>query len=457
MFPIRVSHTPLVLMLLLSPPSLRTAEACFCGAIQPCEAVGSADAVFVGTVMERARESAGGNLQWTVHRFAVSEVLLGKVEPTVTLVPLGRPSAEELALSVSEARGWNALNSCDYGFEVGRQYLVYATRAADGRLTTGACAGTKPIALAAADLEYIASLREVETAAVRISIQRIQRDAQVRSRTNGVPAAGIPVSISGRPTNITLRTDAEGKLDARLPAGDYTILPMTPDSVHVPGGSRRISVPAQGCAPLVFHLVSNGRIEGRVVREDGSAVRRISVGVIPADVPDFAIVNGYLSGWIGPQTMTDDGGRFTLEAVLPGSYLLAVNPRLRYAWPSLYATTYFPGVSERHDARLIEIRDGERKTGVTIRVTSMPEATISGRVVFADGHPVAAADLTVVVADNPGHVIASGTTNRQGAFRLRVLRGATYIVRARTGTGEGTETRIYVNQPADDVLLSISR
>ena len=53
-------------------------------------------------------------------------------------------------------------------------------------------------------------------------------------------------------------------------------------------------------------------------------------------------------------------------------------------------------------------------------------------------------------------VVALGTTDRQGTFRLPVIRGAAYIVRARTRTGEA-ETRIYVNESIDGVLLSIHR
>jgi hypothetical protein len=154
--------------------------------------------------------------------------------------------------------------------------------------------------------------------------------------------------------------------------------------------------------------------------------------------------------------VTDDRGRFHIEGILPGSYLLAVNPRVRFATQLLYATTYFPGVSERKDARSIVIGDGQRIAAATIRVTSMPESTITGRVVFDDGSPASRADLRVVVAEYPDQVVALGTTDRQGTFRLPVIRGAAYIVRARTPTGEA-ETRIYVNESIDGVLVSIHR
>ena len=87
----------------------------------------------------------------------------------------------------------------------------------------------------------------------------------------------------------------------------------------------------------------------------------------------------------------------------------------------------------------------------------MPESTITGRIIFNDGRPVAGADLAVLVAEYPEYVVASGTTDRQGTFRLPVIRGAAYIVRARTRTGNEAETRIYVNESTNGVLLTIHR
>lgn len=445
-------HGVLVLLLLLSPLGQRMAEACFCGVIQPCEAIAWADVVFVGRVVENAQEKADGNLLWNVSRLSVTKTLVGTLGPSVTMVPLGRPDPEDVTASLHQAPHlWTGRNSCDYGFAVGKEYLVYARRAPNGRWTTGLCSGTKPIAEAAADLEYLANHRNGAPRSLQVSIHRIERDQTLRDKTKGVSAAGIPVVITGRSTNITVKTNAEGKVGVQLPSGDFTIRPLVSDKTRVSGGPQRVFLPAQGCVPVMFQLISNGRIEGRVIREDGSAVRLVAVGVIPTDVN-----SRHISDTLAPRAVTDDRGRFHIEGILPGSYLLAVNPRVRFATQLLYATTYFPGVSERKDARVIEIGDGQRITDATIRVTSMPESTIAGRVVFEDGRPVPRAELRVVVDEYPDQVVALGTTDRQGTFRLPVIRGAAYVVRARTRTGEA-ETRIYVNESLDGVLLSINR
>lgn len=452
MVSIRGLRAVLVLLLLLSPVGQRVAEGCFCGVIQPCEAIAWAEAVFVGRVVERVQEKIDGNLLGPVYRLSVTKTLVGTLEPSVTMVPLGRPDPESVTASLREAPHlWTGRNSCDYDFAVGKEYLVYARRAPNGRWTTGHCTGTKPIAEAVGDLEYLANHRNGAPRSLQISIQRTERDQFLRDKANSVPAPAIPVAISGRSTNITVKTNAEGKVDVRLPPGEYTIRPLVSDRMIVPGGSKRVSVPAQGCVPVVFQLINNGRIEGRVIREDGSAVRLVAVGVIPTDVN-----SRYISDTLAPRAVTDDRGRFHIEGILPGAYLLAVNPRVRFATQLIYATTYFPGVSERKDARPIEIGDGQRITDATIRVTSMPESTIAGRVVFDDGRPAPRAELRVVVAEYPDQVVALGTTDGTGTFQLSVIRGAAYIVRARTRTGEA-ETRIYVNESMDGVLLSINR
>jgi hypothetical protein len=64
-------------------------------------------------------------------------------------------------------------------------------------------------------------------------------------------------------------TDADGKLDVQVPPGDYTITPVVPETIRVYGAPFRTSVHARGCAPVQFSVVSNGRIEGRIVQRAG--------------------------------------------------------------------------------------------------------------------------------------------------------------------------------------------
>src|SRR5215217_8920890 len=81
----------LTLLFLVTPVLLRTAAACSCGANPPCAAVWRADAVFIGTVVDRTPERVGGSLSWTVHKIAVSQTFRGSVDSFITLVPGNRP------------------------------------------------------------------------------------------------------------------------------------------------------------------------------------------------------------------------------------------------------------------------------------------------------------------------------------------------------------------------------
>lgn len=447
----------LTLLFLVAPVLLRTAAACSCGANPPCAAVWRADAVFVGTVVDRTPERVGGSLSWTVHKVPVNQTLRGSVDSFITLVPGSRPTAEQIAASQSHPGESMMMSSCDYDFQLGRQYVIYARRTPDGRWTTSMCTGTKPIEEASADIDYIASIPLAEpTGRVYGNIERTILNPKDRTAPMTVPAAGVRVALTSEANRFTVTTDSEGKLEVQVPPGEYTIAPVVPQTVRVYGAQMRASVPARGCAPVYFSLTSNGRIEGRVVRQDGTPVPRTSVDVIPADLPPDQRPDSFTTA---PSGTTDENGRFTVDAILPGRYLVAVSARFGPRLFSPYATTYFPGVA-RQDARVVEIGDGERKTGFTIVVTPLAETTLSGIVVFDDDRPVAEANVTAAPVDHRGMIMGSSKTDSSGLFELRLLTGISYLIRAGIRTEDGfrqAETVVLVDQQKEGIRLSIRR
>ena len=446
----------LPLVLLIGPPVISTAEACFCPPIPPCSAAWRAEAVFIATAVEDVEEHLGGHLYWTVQRLDVTRILRGTVSPSVTIrPPIDRPSGEQIAASLSQDKVMVS-NSCGFEFRRGEDYLVYATRATDGRWTTSLCSGTKPLTDATTDLDYFASLpAAAPTGRVYGSIQRTILDPSDPTKTRDVPAVGISVTLSTESSRMTATTNGQGKLDVRLPPGDYGVTPIVPESVRV-YGPNHITLAARGCAPVDFSLISNGRVEGQVVREDGSGVPGISVGVVPVTIPDGRLSNSFTTA---PVATTDERGRFKIEAILPGTYLLAVNPRFFLDLRLPYAPTYYPA-GGRADAEALEIGDGERKTDYTITVRPFTEASILGRVVFNDDQPAVGASIVVYPAAARGHIVSSAATDNTGAFRLRVPAGVTYLIRAGARTPDGyreTETEVFVAQQVNDLRISIHR
>ena len=441
---------------LLIIAGLRVAEACTCYDNPPCAAVWRAEAVFVGTVVERGQEPIGGTISWTVTHVAVNQQLHGSLDSFITLVPSASlPTVDEITASTLSGSPLESMSTCDYRFETGRQYLIYARRTNDGRWTTSMCSGTKPLEGAAGDLEYLAGIPNAPlTGRVYGRIERIVVDPADPMQTIAVPVAGIQVELARGSDRLTVSTDSQGRLDVQVPPGDYRIAPIVPQTIRVYGAPFETPVPARGCATVQFGVISNGRIEGRVLEQNGSPVRRAQVDAVPSDLPPGQRPDGMTS----PSGTTDDKGEFQIDAVLPGRYVVAVNARFGPGLTSPYATTYLPGVA-RDQAEVIDIGDGERKTGFTIVVAPLAEASIAGIVMFGE-KPAADAELSAAPFEYRGTSMNWTKTDSNGRFTLHVLAGMTYRITAGVRDGDRyrrVETVVAADEQNDDISLSIPR
>jgi hypothetical protein len=450
-----IRSTVFTLLLVSLPGLIEPAAACGCFDNPPCAAVWKADAVFVGTVTDRRLERIAGNLSWMVDDVAVSQRLRGAIDSSITLVSSSQPSAEQRAAAQGPAEPTALTSTCDYDFEVGKQYVIYARRTADGRWTTSKCAGTKPLEDAASDLDYIATIPLLQpTGRVYGSIERAVLDPENPDATMAVPAAGVRVVLRSDRGRLVVATDADGRIDVQVPPGDYTMAPDVPGSVRVFVTSTRISVPARGCSPVSFTLISNGRIRGRVVRSDGRPAPGISVTAIPVHAQAGQRLD---HATIAPTSISDANGRYLIDAVLPGRYVVGVNARFGPRLSEPYAITYAPGVA-RPAARVLDMGDGQQRRGVDIEITPLRETILSGRIEFDDGRPAPDASVTAWHADHPGIVTTSAKADRDGVFRLRVLKGQRYRLTASIQTPQGNhagEVVVEAGDAREEILVTI--
>ena len=389
-----------------------TAQACSCFAPgPPCEAYGSASAVFTGTVVSvrRAEEPKPGPVQpinyLRIFKFSVDQAYLG-VAGTEVEVTTGSGSGD-----------------CGYHFTVGERYLVYAYFY-ENRLGTSICTRTRPFARAQDDLAFLGKL---SSAAPGATIQGIVGRAQSPKPDSSPLPSDIRVVISGNNTRRVLPLDDQGHFRVRgVPPGMFKVTLKLPETLIAERPERELVVNDRGCASTYYAVTDNGRLSGRVLDAQGHPIPRIMVSLFdPAADPKKDLVKA---------ERTDDQGRFNLTAVPPGRYLLAVNTH-RFRDPNdpklAYPPAFYPGVADQVSADVITVGVGEKVTGLDIRVPlPRPASVLTIQVVWDDGSPVSKASLSLREADGPSDSWFGAVADERGRLEITGYVGQQIVIDA---------------------------
>jgi hypothetical protein len=295
-----------------------SATACLCGGIDnKCSALKpDAYAIFLGRVISK-EVGNGANADGSI-----SSVVPSLVRFAVTEAYRGIGSAE---VEIATTEGCCA---CGYPFEVGHDYLVYATRF-EGKLTTGICSPTQPAVTAGALIRQFRALQTgAPAASVFGEIMRVPRDARIEGREAHTPIAGVVVRLQGtNGSDFTAQSDPDGvfEFDA-LPPDTYEVHPLLPLGVTTreqhEGKPVKLTVTASNSCQADIAVYSDGRISGRVVDLHGKAVPGfVTVELADSDEQADATRKGGLPGF---DTGTD--ARFELSLLWPGRYRLKFVP-----------------------------------------------------------------------------------------------------------------------------------
>jgi hypothetical protein len=131
---------------------------------------------------------------------------------------------------------------------------------------------------------------------------------------------------------------------------------------------------------------------------------------------------------------TDPRGRFEIDALPAGRYVLGINVRFGPRLESPYYA-FHPAASDRAGAATIEVREGELTAGVEIAADRLPPGVIAGIVLDGTGRPVTRARIVVGPAVSPFSYSGGAVSDAEGRFTLNVVGRTTYVVRASLGTG----------------------
>jgi hypothetical protein len=390
------------------------AEACSCGGGgTPCDAFGSAAAVFAGTVIatsqkERPDPADRDALYYRrVFKFSLDQSYLGV-------------SGTEVEILTGSGGG-----DCGYNFKVGERYLVYAYRYQNQLITT-ICSRTKPFVNANEDLAFLGNLSSAAPGAT-IHGQLI-RGRETKTEVAAIASDAL-IKIEGGNVRREVHPETDGRYRVSgLPPGRFKITLQLPETLFTDRAEQEVIVADRGCAPASYYVADNGRVSGRAVDAEGQPVKGLRIALIELDAdPKYTYARG---------ERTDSEGRFTISSIPAGRYVIAAN-NTRFPDPSdptlAYPPVFYPGVTEQANAEVITIGPGEKLTGLDIRVPlrkSPSTATI--QVVWGDGSPVSNAQLTLSDPTGEAGVGFGAQADEHGRFVINGFMGQQVSVEARS-------------------------
>lgn len=394
-----------------------SAAACSCGGSpSPCQSYAGASAVIIGNV-KGVRPDAPGDERYegaqTV-RVQIERTFKGEVSDELTLRQPG--------------------HNCAPKFKPGDRWLMYVHFDEKGRAwEVYGCGRSGPLERTGDDLRFLNALPD-SAARTRISgeIARYEDDPE-RGFTRVAPITGAKVRVAGEGKTYEIGTDADGVYEIYdLPPGKYSVTPELPPGLklrfpmpfgplagHGEGPSLLFELGPGTCAGSDFLLNSDTLVGGKVLNADGEPLPEVCLSLMPAD----KVANPYFR----INDCTDKDGRYELDDIPPGRYLIVVNEDGRLSGDEPFPTAYYPGVFERDRAAAVNVGEGEKRADFDIRIPSLlPTRTISGVVRYADGRPAAEAlvQFKVDPAKPPHEDNNTGKADAEGRFSLKVLRDA---------------------------------
>jgi hypothetical protein len=334
---------------------------------------------------------------------------------------------------------------CGYPFKLDAEYIVYAHRGSDGKLTTGTCSRTALVEKASTDLAYARSIVEgtATSGGIRGSVQ-LSPVTLTRPSVRSRPMPGATVVVSGA-AEARVTTGPDGRFAADgLPAGEYTV------AVHVPTdyyakvwpSELRLADP-RACVEVGALVRYDGRVRGRVVDTRGDPVPGLTIDLVAPSALDADPL-------VEPRrTLSDGDGRFEIAHVPPGRFVVGINTRRSGDGSLLGPQAFYPGTTAAAQARVTTLGPGARVTlGDFVLPASTPHAAVRGTVTGSDGAPVAGAKVYLKGPEEGSYVLSEpAVTGVDGRFVLAVAVGEQYQLFAEHVVEEEGRRRIATSEP----------
>ena len=405
-----------------------------CPDLTPCEAYGGAEAVFVG------RAISGEEIKWDDKNSGGKWIqLVGKVRFIV------EQSFKGVSGNEVEVVAWDR----ECGFEPyvkGERYLLYLNRYTNEGLSADICSRSSHISHADEDLKFLSGLTS-NTCGARLygSVGHfgeeyrgagIGRDSLglIPVRRVNIGAPGITITArDNRGQILTAVTNQEGAYEFTgvLPDVEYTVSADLPGYLKTKYSSQKEQKIRQigscGCGRVDFPAIYDSSISGRVTNL-GKPVAYGMVALVEAD-EKVSGINTLVRG-----AMADKDGRFLLEGVPPGNYVLGLNITAAPVEAAPYRPTWYPDAATRPAAAIIEVGLGQKLTGRDLKISRrLAERTIEGTVIWPDGRPAAIAHVhlassALIHSGRGTGALNSVPTDKRGRFKITGYEDIIYYI-----------------------------
>jgi len=407
----------------------------------PCGELSPTSVVFVGTVesienpppdFEQASESrvdmrTVDQSGYSRYHFQIDEKISGTQAAEIT---------------VYSGRGGG---DCSYHFRKGEQYLVFPYKNDDGKLMATICSETRPAEFAQAKLAVLRAMRDHLPVASLYGVMRSTQQpyASVSDDSNGKPIANTRVILRSDMKTLESKTDANGKYSFfDVPAGKYHVEADLPQHFEIAQTILSepvppIDLPQNACYEYDVEVLPTGRIRGKVLGPDGSALPYASVELYR---PSRYRGDGRSLGWSESQDLNKP--EFIFEHVAAGDYILVYNDQERIEPITPYPRMFYPGVSDLKQAQIIHVEEGQEIGGLVFRVSGgRTTRPITVRLFAPKGE---LPDINYVEARGNDGSYLSEQELSPGVFRIMVFPGIRYEMH---GSGYCSATEKELNTP----------
>lgn len=267
---------------------------------------------------------------------------------------------------------------------------------------------------------------------------------QMAMRMFGGGGADPSAAPEPAPKSFKGTTNANGEFHIEgVDPGDYTLKAThagfvdryySPDDAGAAKEGKIHLSASEDVKGIVFHLVPQGAVSGKVVDEDGDPV----AGAVVA-----ALAGGRAPGKkMAPvdTTTTNDRGEYRLGKIPPGSYYVnasqlhmdflagpAPPPPADGSPETNYVTTYFPGATDAAAATKIDVAAGADLTGFTIRLHKSKVVRVKGQALAADGTPLKGGQVMLMSQSSIGSMQMS-PVHGDGTFEIANLQPGSYML-----------------------------